>query len=176
MTPSFLDRGARSRAALIRRFSDLAASLSEPGLARPIEDAEGVIDLAFGEGRYYGGDGRAMALAQVEAYLAQPVRLSVPPPETGEGAESAVQGEFLVALHGACRRLDIAPGSLPTYPASPDRVLVVVGLGLGYHRSRLVERTGVRRVIVVDTHVEFVRQSTVVVDWERLLAVTEGRG
>jgi hypothetical protein len=170
------DRAAQSRRALGRRYPDLVPVLSQPLLARPIEDADGVIDLAFGEGRYYGGDGRALALAQVEAYLRQPVRLSTPPPESGDAAESAIYADFLAALHAACRQREIETGALPAYPDRSDPLLVVVGLGLGHHLGPLVEGTGARTVIIVDTHVEFVRQSVAVVDWERLLALTEGRG
>lgn len=163
----------RSRRALSLRFPRLAAALSATPAALPVVEDGAVVDLTFGGGRFYGCDGRDFARRQVAAFTADPARFqAVFPALTDSGALNRSHE----AISAECRRLGIDIAALPDIPVAPPDLLIVLGIGLGYHIPELLRAIPARRVIVADTHAEFLLQSLDCVDWAGLLEEADRDG
>lgn len=145
--------------------------LLDPVLAREIEaaapstrlvmDHSGAANLDLGGGVLMYPGGPDAVRAQVEAFLADPQRLIINP---GRGcAEMIVMNRLLDAMKlgqdAFPRAADFAPFG---------GYLIVLGLGLGYHLDRLVERVPFKTLIIVEPHVEFWHHSCHVIDWTGL--------
>lgn len=168
-------RAERSRAALIRRFPDLAPVLAAPPVVQAIVSDDTVVDMGLHAGRFYGGDGRAIALRQVEDFLARPVRILQEPP-VADAIGSAMERRMLSVLETTCRDLGIDPTVPGTPPTRDSGYLIVLGIGLGFHLPLLAARTGTRHLVVVETEPEFLRFASIAIDWEDLFNQIEGRG
>ena len=162
---------------MLCRWPELAATLgASPAASRIVLDGT-VIDLELGGGRFYHGDGRAIAMSQVEAFLASPSRLILSYP--GDGSDisfSPQQTRLATALATHCRRLGIEPETLPPHPVFEDKLLIVFGIGLGYHISALVDRLRPQELIVVESEGEFLRHSLATIDWAGLITGIEADG
>jgi hypothetical protein len=169
-------RAGRSRAALVRRFPDLAPVLALPTVVEAIANEDAVIDMGLNGGRFYGGDGRAVAARQVEDFLAAPVRFLRPTPLAVAPGAGALEHRMLSVLDAGCRRLGIDPATLGGEPALDSGPLIVLGIGLGHHLPLLAARTGTRHLIIAETEPEFLRQAAAAIDWGALFEQIEGRG
>lgn len=168
-------RGERSRRALCARFPDLTPILSAPRLVTPIIAEGEIIDFALGAGRFYRGDGRQLALQQVDDYLAKPERF-LPDFAAANPTAGLVERSVLAALRDESRNLGLAPSRFATAPDPDHGMLVVLGVGLGHHLAPLVARTRSSYVLVVESEAEFLRQSLGAIEWQALLQTVEADG
>ncbi len=172
--------GARiidGREVMLCRWPELATTLeAAPAASRIILDGA-FIDLELGGGRFYHGDGRTIAMSQVEAFLASPARLILS--YHGDGSDTAFspqQARLATALATHCRMLGIEPESLPPHPVFEDKLLVVFGIGLGFHIHALVDRLRPQELIVVESEGEFLKHSLAAIDWPGLITGIEAGG
>jgi len=156
------------------------------------------IDLGGGAQLYPQG-AEAYAAAQVEAFLANPVRrisyavsnfLFEPDQldETGHftprplnasrlASQLAAQDPDSIAGSVAQSLLRHADGAVLEWFPDPDAGhLVCFGLGLGLQLSPLVEALRVRDVVIVDLFPEFLLHSLAAVDWHALVEIIRDRG
>ena len=164
----------RSRAALLQRFPNLAPALTASTTTKAIVSDGVTIDLAHNGRHFLGGDGRALAEASVTAFLARPTRLlqSFPRP----APTHALENRLLDGLVASCRRLGLDRVGFLGAPPADHGLLIVLGVGIGHHLPVLVGRTAARRLVIVETEGEFLRQSTGAIDWQALFESVEGRG
>jgi hypothetical protein len=168
-------RRERSRTALVARFPDLAPLLGAPLLVDPVVADGVVVDLALGGGRFYGGDGRELALRQIEDDLARPLRF-LPDFTVANPTAGMVERRMRGALLEESRRLGLAPADFASQPDPDHGMLVVLGVGLGHHLAPLVARTRASHVLVVESEAEFLRQSLGAIEWQALLETVEADG
>ena len=168
-------RVARARAALLRRFPDLAPILAGPPALTPIIVDGVAVDMALGTGRFYGDDGRAVGNRQAEQALAQPIRYR-PDFQKSNPAAGAIEQRMLAALLEESRQHGLSDADFTADPDSANGLLVVLGLGLGHHLPPLIAQTQARYVLIVETEPEFVYQSLAGVDWPSLLDGIENAG
>jgi hypothetical protein len=165
------DRAAQSQAAFAQRFPAVAEAVAahKPQTSVAIEDGAPV-DLLIGDRRIYGRDARSYAGAQVDEFMAKPMRLIMDSP-TSAGLVSEVCIDLMKAIiHSlADDELSLGPISTPTF-------LVVFGLGLGYHLEEVIRRTGVRWVIIVEPFLEFIGHSFAAIDWQAVFDRLDGAG
>ncbi len=165
------DRAARSRAAFARRFPELAEAIAaQPAHASVVFDGEVPVDILTGDRRIYGGDARPRSAAQVDDFMAKPLRLIMESPK----AAGLVSEICINLMHAMERTLgEAGVGELPRGPISAPTFLIVFGLGLGYHLEELIRRTGARWIIVVEPFLEFIGHSFNSIEWEALLGRIE---
>lgn len=165
------DRAARSRAAFARRFPELAEAVAaQPAHASVVFDGEVPVDILTGDRRIYGGDARPRSAAQVDDFMAKPLRLIMESPK----AAGLVSEICINLMHAMERTLgEAGVGELPRGPISAPTFLIVFGLGLGYHLEELIRRTGARWIIVVEPFLEFIGHSFNSIEWEALLGRIE---
>lgn len=168
-------REARSRAALLDRFPNLEAALLADPVAREIREGEAVVDLDLGPARLYATDGRALAIRQVDSYLAKPLRFFVTSVR-GANTGSEVSRRILDFMFAECKRLDFSLDDLEVKPQYEGSYLVVLGIGLGYHLERLIAQTRARHIVLIEPYADFLRHSLATIDWAALLEQAEQRG
>lgn len=149
-----------------RRFPDLADRLERP--AAGLEDIreDGVlVDLSLDGKRFYGGDGRALAELQVDAYLREPHRFALESPESlGLSSPLALR---MTRYLDSCR-LAMESRGFPIFPLRGRNFLFVYGIGLGHALERLVQETRPAFILFVEPMVEVLGRSLEVVDWSGL--------
>jgi Glycosyltransferase Maf N-terminal domain/Protein of unknown function DUF115 len=164
----------RSRAAFTQRFPQIITALDvqEPQSAA-IFDGASPVDLMVGERQLYGGDARSQAGAQVEAFMAKPLRLIMETPNA-----AGLVSEICIGLKLAMDRslVEERVSELSRGPLTAPTFLIVFGVGLGYHLEELIRRTGARWVVIVEPFVEFIGHSFGAVDWQALFERVEGAG
>ena len=158
----------RSAAALIACFPDLALHLAQPCVTVPVIDNGKIIDIGIGNGRYYGGNGQEFCTNQVAAFCKNPLRIRLPVPGPEINVSDAVN-LVVPELLKSCYKLGIDFNALPEFPINTPGFIVIFGIGLGYHIPLLQLHFPAHCLIVVDTHVEFLRQSLACIDWQTLL-------
>ncbi len=170
-----VDRGLRSRAALLARFPDLGPILAQPLTVSPVISDGVVVDMALGGGRFYGGDGRETAARQIAQAMAEPVRFR-PDFVNANPTVGMVEQRILAALRDESQRLGLVDESFVADPDPNHGYLVVLGLGLGHHLAPLIAQTRSRHVLVVESEPEFLRQSLGAIDWAEILDGVEAGG
>jgi hypothetical protein len=168
------DRAARSRAAFAARFPKLIDAIAaQPAKSTIVAEGDSPVDIVVGNQRIYGGDARAHAREQIDAFMAKPLRLVMERPQ-----DAGLISDICIRLNLAMERCLAEAGlsEVSRGPVGAPTFLVVFGVGLGYHLEELVRRTGARWVVVVEPFVEFLAHSFRSLDWERLLAEIEARG
>lgn len=167
-------RAARSRAAFAQRFPLIIDAIAaEPAQSRLVLEGDTPIDIVIGDQRIYGGDARAHAARQIEAFIQKPLRFVMETPQT-----AGLVSEICIDLKRAMERTlaDANVSEVSRGPIGAPTFLVVFGLGLGDHLAELVRRTGARWIIVVEPFVEFIAHSFRAIDWEQLLGEVEQAG
>jgi len=169
-------RAERNRAALRPLLTPaLATALTAPPLARPVLDQGELIDLDLGGGRYYGGDARQLARQQVGQFLkSRGQHQFCLPFQDLSSFPGTIEPELRRQLLQAAQVSGVA--ELPPPHQGSEDMLLIFGIGLGYHILRLVEATGARYVLCIDTHAEFLNQSLYSLDWASVMATVHGRG
>jgi hypothetical protein len=153
----------RSRTAILLRFPELFDLLPPSPAACP----------TFPEGQ--APDGLAVAAAAVEAYFQKPARIVLAEPY-GENLYSAAGRAFGDSFIAACRELGATPGTLAREPAYRGGMLIVFGVGLGFHLDPLIERTGAGQVVIVESDLALLGAALATQDWQRLFEHHEGQG
>lgn len=136
----------------------------DTNLTQPVFDDTGMaIDIDVGHGCLYGRPARECAAEQVSSYLAHPTRVVVDPPDPGVLYDAC--------SHAMATTLESGAGDGLTHPPL-DRggILMVAGIGLGFHLSELIAKTGPRHVILVEPIGEFLRHSLSAIDWSAIWA------
>jgi len=153
-------------------YPAVAAVVRDPesDLTKPVfDDAGAIIDIDVGAGRLYGRPAADCAAEQVAGYLAQPTRIVAEPPNLDD-------------LHDACSHTmattmaAAANGQSAHPPAERSGILMVSGIGLGFHIPQLIARTNPRHVILAEPIAEFVRHSLSAIDWQALWAQCSDAG
>jgi len=165
----------RSRAGLARHFPEVTARLERMGaLESSLVVADGAaVDIRFGERSIYGGDAHGFATAQVEAYVAKPLRLYMNrPDDAGLLSPVSIRLARTMLHHLETEQYD----EISRYPTKCPSFLVVFGLGLGHHLEPLACATEARWLILVEPLVDFFAHASHVVDWQALVATFEARG
>ncbi len=166
---------ASSRAFFLKRFPDVAARLARRGAPQSaiVTENGAAVDIRIDKGCIYGGDARALAAAQVAAYLEKPLRLFMRSPDDA-GLVSPICIRLLKAVlaHLSGENRD----TIALYPAGGPNFLVVFGLGLGHHLEALARGTEARWLILVEPMVDFIEHSFHSLDWSELVATFERRG
>ncbi len=158
------ERRERSWAALSARYPRVAARLSGAALSRPVVEQGEVADIDLGPRRLYDGDGRAIARQQSEEYLADPLRFFVVD-LGGTNIGSPVSQRLNDHLLDECRRLGLETEDLDVKPNYDGSLLVVLGVGLGFHLRALIERIRPRHVILAEPHPDFLHHALAAFDW-----------
>ncbi len=171
---SIEDRTERSRSAFATRFPALAEAVSTPPTHASAVVEDGVpVDILIGDRRIYGRDARSHAGAQVEEFMAKPLRLVMESPGAA-GLVSQICIDLMNTVEHTLQQAGVT--ELPRAPVSAPTFLVVFGLGLGYHIEDLLRRTGARWVIVVEPFLEFIGHSLRSVDWEAIFERLDAAG
>lgn len=159
----YLDTAMPDVAKLVRATTDT--------ITRPVAEGEGpALDIDLGSGRLYNRPATAFAHEQVGAWLARPDRVVVNRPEP-EGLVDVCTQSLVSELSGAA-----GEALLPVPPKSHAGLLVVIGLGLGFHVRELVEQISPRHVVVIEPIEEFVSHSLHAVDWVDMVESCHARG
>ena len=168
-------RTERSARFFAERFPEIAARLGRNGAVQSsvVVNGGAAIDIRIDEHCVYNGDSPGFAAAQVDAYLAKPLRLYMASPDRA-GLVSPICIRLVATLEQHLQHENLADIAL--YPNDGPSFLVVFGLGLGHHLDALARRTGARWLILVEPMVEFFEHSFQAIDWAELAAVFERRG
>jgi hypothetical protein len=148
----------RSRTAVLHRFPELFDLLPPAPAARPTV-----------------ADGPAISAAALEAYFKNPARILLAEPY-GVNLYSEIGRAFTRSFIGACRDLGATPETLAPQPDYPGGTLVVFGVGLGFHLTPLIERTGARQVVIVEPDPALLGAALAAVDWQALFERHESQG
>lgn len=140
---------------------------------RPVLADGTVVDIDLGDSRLYGGDGQAFADEQVASFLRQPTRLVINRPDADKLLDPYSKA-MVSRFEAWAAEASFAPDAAP--PADRSGVLFVVGLGLGLHVARLIERTGPRHVVLVEPIGEFLHHALAAIDLPALHAACAQRG
>ena len=164
-----------SRAAFLRRFPDLAGHIPEQPVTTALLEGGEPVDIQIGPARLYRGDGRALAHGQVKDYLANPIRVfrSLP---VGENLGAGIGLEMATYLFDRVKQPDIGFDGVQARPDYPGAMLIVFGVGLGYHLPDLIEGTQASRIVLVEPYPDFFCHSFAAIDWDGLLDGLEKRG
>lgn len=169
---SLADRARRSRSAFAQRFPQLADAIAaQSAQASLILDGDLPADILFGDRRIYGGDARQRSRAQVDEFMAKPLRLIMESPNA-----AGLVSEVCIGLVRAMQRTLAEAGvsEMSRGPVSAPTFLIIFGVGLGYHLEELIRRTGARWIMIVEPFLEFIGHSFTSVDWEGLLKRVDG--
>ncbi|OAN52770.1 hypothetical protein A6A04_15850 [Paramagnetospirillum marisnigri] len=133
-----------------------------PTTTRLVIDHQGEFNIDVGGGFLYPDNARAAAMRQVDEYLPQPFRLSVPP---------GVVQDSCVELNRVVRAMaeEVAPLARAPARASFGGALVVFGVGLGHHLKLLAERLDFKQMIVVEQHDELIVHALHAFNWKGLI-------
>jgi flagellin glycosyltransferase Maf-like protein/6-hydroxymethylpterin diphosphokinase MptE-like protein len=168
------DRAARSRAAFIERFPEIATAIDQQASQSSItRDGDEPDDIVIGDRHLYGGTARAKTTEQVAAFMKKPLRLIMETPQA-----AGLVSPICVGLQGALQATLERSGTqeIARGPISAPTFLVVFGVGLGHHLRELVRATKVRWVIIVEPFVEFIGHSFEAVDWHGMFEEVEAGG
>jgi hypothetical protein len=168
------DLAGRSRAAFAARFPEIMAAIEAQEPQSTILFQDGVPrDISIGGRRVYDGEARSRAAAQVEAFMAKPLRLIMEQP-----ASAGLLSPICIGLKLAMERTlaEEQVTGLSRGPLTAPTFLVVFGVGLGYHLEDLIRATGARWIIIVEPFVEFIAHSFQAIDWAALLERVEEAG
>ncbi|MCS7196352.1 MAG: hypothetical protein NZ827_03685, partial [Aquificaceae bacterium] len=129
-------------------------------------DEEGRVDADLGGGLIYGGDAYEASLAQVKAFEEKPVRLF---PDM-QVHKKDIDGEVIANRYAdkLLRRVEDSIELKPLRETGYMPLLLMVGLGFGFHLKTLLEKYEVQNLVILDVPA-FFRLSIYTLDWEWLL-------
>ncbi|RMH06002.1 MAG: hypothetical protein D6699_02750, partial [Aquificota bacterium] len=125
---------------------------------------EGKIDADLGGSLLYGGDAYGASLLQVENYVQKPMRIFPDVVRNKEGIDvKVIAHRFGLELQERVgERIEPLPLSRTGYMP----LLLMVGLGFGFHLEALLQRYEIQNLVIMDVP-EFFRLSIYTLDWER---------
>lgn len=136
----------------------------ETTFSRLIVDDDGVIDIVFGDQRFYGMDAVKFTQLQIDAYFEGPERryiktIALNDLDSLEGRYKSVLTTMLGAESANLseRRTDIT-----------SHFTIVFGLGLGLHLDPLLAFTACAELIIIEPNFENLYHSLFVIDWRAL--------
>ena len=161
---------ARSAAALRLTFPDLNERWPADDLKRHlVVAADGFpVDIDLGTARLYRGDARTVTAGQIAAYRQAPFRVF----RTLPGGDNLCHGiglGFMEFVRTRCQALVEHGGELTTAPKGDGGILVVFGVGLGYHLDALIALANPRSVVLIEPVPEFLALSCHAIDWQDFL-------
>ncbi|MEN3027708.1 MAG: 6-hydroxymethylpterin diphosphokinase MptE-like protein [Aquificaceae bacterium] len=129
-------------------------------------DEEGRVDADLGGGLIYGGDAYEASLSQVKAFEEKPVRLF---PDM-QGHKRDLGGELIAHRYSdeLLKRVEDRIEPKPLKETGYIPLLLMVGLGFGFHLRALLEKYEVQNLVILDVPA-FFRLSIYTLDWEWLL-------
>lgn len=122
-------------------------------------------------GVVYGLNPRHEIDAQLDAFIKHPVKVSLQT-ESSDNAADRNQSE---SLHGLNSPVDTHRASNEPLPENIN-VMVVLGVGLGYHIAELVERFSIKHLIVYEPEFSYFRCSLSAISWKQLLNTASKKG
>ena len=157
-------------------FRDFAPRLHGmlKAIERPVSrlevTADGSVDIAVHGRKLYGRDAVAYTQEQLTRYFENPTRHFVgkPKPEMIPG----LPARFCIALNDRAEQQGIRYGD--DNGAEDCWFTVVFGIGLGLHLQTLAERTGCRKLILVEPIIENIYHSLSVIDWQEIFRPSNG--
>ncbi len=136
-----------------------------PALVADSASPDRPIDLQVQGGRFFGGDTRAIARQQVESFVSGDFGLVLPVVSYSPEDEVAYQRiRSLDRDFGEPLMANPRPYAVPRRYAP---VLVVCGIGLGWHIEALLERYDVLHLIVCETEPALFHASLYGIDWAK---------
>ena len=160
---------------LLGRFPELTSIISMPLSTQPVRDGEAVIDVNLGDARLYGRDGRDLSFEQVDSYMQKPLRFYTTD-LGGTNISSKMSFRLFERFRTELAQRAIPITSLRERPQYDGGILIVLGLGLGYHLQRLIDKTCAKVILVVEPSEELLRHSLASIDWEDLFVRNESAG
>lgn len=151
---------------LSKNYPQLLEKLNVPqGSIRVNLDHEGRLDALVGSVMVYGGDAYKKSLEQVQRFINFPIRLLPNIPIDISYNMDYISHRTTAKIHeligGTCR--------YPQYP--PENVislLVVVGLGFGFHLNLLRKHYKIQHIILIDMPI-FAHLSLYTMNWQELI-------
>jgi hypothetical protein len=138
------------------------ARARETELTQPVFDDDGqIVDIDVGQGRLYNRPAAEFAAEQVASYMARPTRIVVEAPKLDDLHDVCTHTMATTLAAAATDRLEQPP-------LDRSGILLIVGIGLGFHIRDLIAQTGPRHVILVEPIGEFLNHSLAAVDWQSL--------
>ncbi len=149
---------AKSRAAFQHRFPDLDNL--------PLEKApeNSIID-----------EYRTFTATLVESYFKNPARIILNEPY-GESLHSEIGQNFKEDFLKSCHNLGITSKTFSVEPNYEGGVLIVFGIGFGFHLEALIEQTKVNSIVIVEPDLHRLGMALGVFDWHALFERHECQG
>ncbi len=151
---------------LSKKAPGLLQVMSAVSLPFSVNVSDGKVDADMGGGPIYGGDAYTICLRQVEAFEEKPVRMFPDLIRTKEGLN-----EDIIAHRFTRDLLERTGEKIEALPLNRTRhipLLLMVGLGFGFHLEMLLDRFEVQNLILLDVPA-FFRLSLYTLDWERVI-------
>ena len=168
---------ARSAAALCSAFPHLNERWPTNDLRRHlVVSTDGVpVDIDLGTARLYRGDARTVTTGQIAAYRQAPVRVFRTLPG-GDNLHHGIGLGFMEFVRTRCQALVERGGELTAAPKTDGGILVVFGVGLGYHLDALIALANPRSVVLIEPVPEFLALSCHAIDWQDFLDRHQANG
>lgn len=142
-------------------------------LSTLVHDGGEVVDIDFGSGRLYNGDGRHSAREQAEAYVRSPGQIGYSLPQTNS-FDSMISRRVHMRMLESLMRNQL--GEMPLKAGGHTGFFFILGVGLGHHLPILLESIQTPYVVICEAFDEFLLASLRVLDWGELLETCERRG
>jgi len=131
---------------------------------RVIVGADGSLNAVFGGQLLYPFNPRKLARQQVEDLMRNPKRIVIPSfPMSSEG--KLIHSKYYSRISRLHRSLKI---SSFIYDGKNIPVMIVFGMGFGYHVIELIRRFNIQHMIVIEPVSALFRLSLYAVDWEEI--------
>ena len=133
------------------------------------------IDLQVQGGRFFGDDARTLSRRQVEAFVTG--NYAYIPPLASYSPEDEIAYERIQALDSDFGEPLMASPKPYAVPRRYGPILVVCGIGLGWHLEALLERYDALDLIICETEPALLHASLYAIDWAQIVKqfTTSGR-
>ncbi len=139
---------------------------------RVVVEDDGSINAFIGSKKLYPYDAKRFCEEQTKVFSKNPKRLIVPMPKLEINKEgifsSSIYMKYLEALMNKMRFGDEEIIKSLKYDSKNIPLLLVFGVGLGYHLHYLINEFNIQHMIVIELNPDIFRMSLSVVDWQRI--------
>lgn len=171
-----------SSEALFRRnlkaMRDVAPQLAE--LLEKIETPKSKLvrqgdgwNIDLGHAMFYDSEAEDFAERQLTEFFGNPIRIEFSTPDRVVDPPCVVTREWVNTLLDRVDAARITPSD--AHASDDGRYLVVLGVGLGYHIGRLIERYGVVNVVLIEQFAEFIWHSAHLQPWWKWMRLLKKR-
>ena len=156
-----------NREVLVKHFPSLLSHLEQfhDPISKPVVVDGRVVNIDLGGTLLYPKDAETTARSQLDAYFENPDRVGFPDP--GHCNLSPVSHELLAKIQSYMR--DDYGREIQSYPVVNVGFCMVFGIGLGTHLKELIQRSGVKCIVLVEPVVEMLIHSMDAIDWGEIL-------